>query len=163
MISAFNAFFAPLRILRSRIQSFKPPMEGEAGAQSSSRLYAVRSLYDIVEAGLLTMNAGLQTIQSTLSELTAQKSAEPGKAPPLQGPEDLDTAVSEFANRSARILRFARWETSELGPVLQKLIAAARISSRQVDTDGMGSILPLQLALSFGTLFFQQALRVLVT
>ncbi len=163
MISAFNAFFAPLRILRSRIQSFKPPMEGEAGAQSSSRLYAVRSLYDIVEAGLLTMNAGLQTMQSTLSELTAQKSAEPGKAPPLQGPEDLDTAVSEFANRSARILRFARWETSELGPVLQKLIAAARISSRQVDTDGMGSILPLQLALSFGTLFFQQALRVLVT
>jgi tetratricopeptide (TPR) repeat protein len=162
MISPFNALFAaPFRIVRSRIPSFTP-MADEAGEQSSP-LSAIPSLYDMVEAGLLTMNAGLQAMQSTLSGLTAHKSAEPGKAPPLQGPEDLDTAVSEFANRAARIFRFTRWETSELGPALQKVIAAARISSRQVDTAGLGPTLPLQLALSFGTLFFQQALRILVT
>jgi len=112
----------------------------------------------------MVISSVLQTIQSTAAYLTGQKSSEPLKAPPVSGPEDIDTAASEFANRLAQVVRFTPLEVSQLGSAFEKVLSAARVSFGNVDAANPRNIaFPIQLALSFGTLFIQQALRVLVT
>jgi len=84
----------------------------------------------------------------------------PLKAPPLEGPKDIDTAVSDFANRLARIARFTPWESSELGTAFRETVEAARRSFGYLDLGDLRNVaFPIQLALSFGTLMTQQALR----
>src|SRR5438094_10670136 len=117
----------------------------------------------MVETGLHTMNAALGAMQSSVETLTGQKSPSPLKAPPLEGPKDIDTAVSDFANRLARIARFTSWEVSELGVAFRETVVAARRSFGYLDLgDPRHIACPIQLALSFGTLMTQQARRDLV-
>jgi VCBS repeat protein/ASPIC/UnbV protein len=120
--------------------------------------------FSLIECELMIISSVLQTIQSTAAYLTGQKSSEPLKTPPLNGPEDMDTAASEFANRMAQVVRFTPLEVSQLGSAFEKVLSAARVSFGNVDAANLRNIaFPIQLALSFGTLFIQQALRVLVT
>src|SRR5207302_8794656 len=80
--------------------------------------------------------------------------------PPLDGPNDIDTAVSDLANRLARVVRFA--DPTRPATVLQEIGSAVRRSFAYVNTaDARNSVFPFQLALSFGTLFAQQGLRLL--
>src|SRR5258708_15994488 len=60
----------------------------------------------VIETGLLTMNAVLKMAQSSVDKLTGQRQRQPLKGAPLDGPQDIDTAVSDFANRLARLGRF---------------------------------------------------------
>ena len=106
------------------------------------------------------MNTALKTMQSAVRSITGQEQPQQLKAPPLAGPSDIDTAVADFANRVARILRFTYWDTSAPNAALKEFLSAARRSFSQFDLrDARNSTFPIQLALSFGTLFVQQGLR----
>jgi hypothetical protein len=118
----------------------------------------------LLETGLMTMNAALGTMQAAVEAVTGQKTPAPLTAPPVNGPQDIDTAVSEFANRLARIARYSPWETGEIGSISRQVLAAARNSFGYVDfRDPRNIAFPMQFALSVGTLMVQSGLRGIAT
>ena len=58
----------------------------------------------LIETGLVTMGSALSAAQRTV-EMAMGQSKEPVNAPPVNGPTDIDAAVSEFMNSVARIAR----------------------------------------------------------
>jgi tetratricopeptide (TPR) repeat protein len=114
----------------------------------------------MIETGFSTMNAALETMQVVVETVTNQKRPGLLKAPPLDGPRDLDTAVAEFANRLATIVRFTSLDPAELGTVSQGIMEAARRCFGYLDLrDPRNVAFPVQLALSVGTLMTQQGMR----
>jgi len=125
---------------------------------SLSSLFRLSS--DMIETGFLTMNAALETMQTMVDTVTNQKRPGLLKAPPIDGPNDLDTAVAEFANRLCFLLRFTPWDVAELGTAYDGIIEAGRRCFGYIDLrDPRVVALPVQLALSVGTLMTQQGLR----
>src|ERR1051325_5864511 len=115
---------------------------------------------NIFERGLLTIDTALRTVQSAIQAASGQERPQLLKAPPLAGPADIDTAVADFANRVARIIRFTRWDSVAPSAALNDILSAVRRSFGQFDrSDPRSSAFLAQLALSFGTLFVQQGLR----
>ena len=118
---------------------------------------------NVAETGLLMADSTLRTVQSSLESLVGQKRLDPPPTP-LQGPSDVDLAVSEMANRAVRLLRFTPMEPGAIGKLGEELMEALRFSFGYVDwKDPRNLILPLQLPLSIGTLMTQQSLRGLST
>src|SRR6266852_3780974 len=104
----------------------------------------------IIETGLQTMNTTLTSMQSLVQTAIGQERPTLLKAPPLSGPTDTDTAVAEFANRLARIVRFTDWGGSDPGVPFQEIWSAVQRSFGYVDlSDPRNSAFPLQVALSF--------------
>lgn len=117
----------------------------------------------LLESGLMTMGSALTAAQRTVEKAMGQ-TTEQLKAPPLNGPTDIDTAVSEFMNSVARIARYTPFAASEFARASGEIVTAARKSFGYVDLNNPRNIgLPAQMALSFGTLFVQSALRGLAT
>ena len=115
-----------------------------------------------IEAGLVMAQSAMKTAQHALDDITGNDYSVKGA--PVNGPEDLDLAVSDFANRLTRVARFSPLDISQLPAASGEILAAARASFRNVSlTDPKSVALPVQLALSMGTLFTQSALRGLVT
>jgi tetratricopeptide (TPR) repeat protein len=113
----------------------------------------------MAETGLLGMNAAMKAMQSSLESLVGLKKQRV-TAPPLDGPQDIDTAVSDFANRVARIIRMTVIDQKDYATAAQQVVAAARHSFGYLDfADPKSVIAPIQLPLSMGTLAVQQALR----
>src|SRR5262249_15959088 len=84
--------------------------------------------------------------------------------PPVNGPADIDAAVSEFMNRVARIARYTPLAASELAKVSSDVVDAARRSFQNIDLKDPRSIgVPAQMALSFGTLLVQSPFPGLAT
>src|SRR5258708_14101050 len=109
------------------------------------------------------MGSALSAAQRTV-EKAMGKSNVPLKAPPVNGPADIDAAVSEFMNRVARIARYTPLAASEFAKASSEIVAAARRSVHYIDLKDPRSLgVPAQMALSFGTLFVQSALRGLAT
>src|SRR6185369_11138629 len=80
------------------------------------------------------------------------------------GPSDIDAAVSEFMNRVARIARYTPLAASEFAKASNDVLDAARRSFQYIDLKDPRNLgVPAQMALSFGTLFVQSALRGLAT
>jgi tetratricopeptide (TPR) repeat protein len=118
----------------------------------------------LVETGFLAMNTALETMQTVVNTVAAGKKPELLTAPPVDGPSDMDAAVSEFANRLASILRFTSLDPAELPYATREALDAARRCFGFLNpADPRNVTLPLQLALSTGTLITQQALRGLAT
>ena len=118
----------------------------------------------LIETGLMTMNAAFGTMQSAVETLTGQQRPPRAAAAPLDGPKDVDTALSDFANRLARIARYTPRDAAELGTASQQIVAAARRSFGYLDlTDPRNIAFPVQLALSFGTMMATQGLRGIAT
>jgi hypothetical protein len=117
----------------------------------------------LIETGLVTMGSALSAAQRTI-EMAMGQSKGPLKAPPVNGPADIDAAVSEFMNRVARIVRYSPLSSSEFAKVSGDIVDAARRSFHYIDLKDPRSLgVPAQMALSFGTLFVQSALRGLAT
>jgi tetratricopeptide (TPR) repeat protein len=136
----------------------------QSSTQQSPRKASSPLPSELIEAGLVTVNTALKSMQNAVALVTRQEPAKPMTAPPLAGPGDVDTAASEFANRMARILRFTPLEASEIPAALKQSLSAARISFGHIDpAKRNGLVFPVQVALSFSTLFIQQVLRFLVT
>ena len=118
----------------------------------------------VLETGILTMKVGMETMQSTLAAVTGHKTGEMVKAPPVDGPKDIDTAVSYFINNLVRIGRLTRPDASALADSMRQVLKAAQSSFGYVDlTDPRNMALPMEAALSAGTLMAEIALRAVST
>ncbi len=117
----------------------------------------------LLESGLVMAQSAMKTAQRTIDKLTGLNTSEV-KGAPLEGPEDLDLAVEDFANRLTRVFRYSPLELSQLPAASRDILAAAKESFRNVNIgDPRNLTLPVQLALSMGTLMTESALRGLVT
>jgi len=116
----------------------------------------------LLEKGLLTANTALNTAQRALNDVTGL--GQPLKAPPVNGPRDSDTALSDFTTRLARIFRYTVVDQKNFSRAPLEVAAAARKAFAYVDpTDPRFLGFPVQLAISAGTLAIQSALRGMAT
>ncbi|MGA2213139.1 MAG: VCBS repeat-containing protein, partial [Bryobacteraceae bacterium] len=117
----------------------------------------------MLETGLTMAQTTLETAQRALETLTGQDQG-PLKGAPLDGPHDVDTAVSEFADRASRIARYMPLDVREIPGAARDLVDAARRAFGYLDLkDPLNIVLPVQLMLAAGSLAAQSALRGLVT
>ena len=117
----------------------------------------------LLENSLLTLNSAIVTAQRRLDEITGAPSG-PITEPPVDGPQDTDIAVSDFATRIARILRYTVAGSKDLTRASSEIVDAAKRSFGYVDlTNPRYFGFPAQLALSVGTLAIQSALRGMAT
>src|SRR5262245_24328850 len=111
----------------------------------------------MIEAGLLSVSSALRRVQAAVGRWAGQPAPEPPVDPPWAGPGDVDRAVSEFANRLARLARY--WKLAGAGGlrgISREMRAAARQSFAALDASWA---LLVQLPLSFATLLAQETLR----
>ncbi len=114
----------------------------------------------LLETGVLTMKAGITVMQATLTAVTGHNNAGFQNRAPVDGPKDLDTAISFFVNSLIRIGRMARPDAEALGESLRLLRQAAKTSFGFIDfNDPRAILLPLEAALSTGNLGAEIALR----
>src|SRR5882672_10481595 len=82
----------------------------------------------MVEMGLTVIDAGARTMRQGLDAMAApQKPRLAPNAPPVHGPQDLDTALADFVNQMIRI----GWVTSPEGMPLRKLADDVLNSARR--------------------------------
>ena len=130
---------------------------------SSSLAQWLKGPAALLESGLVTIQDALGTAQRSLGKVAGQNGSA-NRGAPVEGPSDVDVAVSDFANRVARILRYTTADSSEISRVTTEIASAARRSFSFVDlTDPKSVAFPAQLALSVGSLAVQSALRGLAT
>ncbi|HUM00329.1 MAG TPA: FG-GAP-like repeat-containing protein, partial [Mycobacterium sp.] len=114
----------------------------------------------VMEAGLLTMKAGLRSMQSSVETLTGHRTSLRLHEPPVHGPQDIDFAISDFVNQAVRIGRLTRPEASEIAESVRRIVETARASFAFVDLrDPRNLTLPIEATLSAGTLITEVALR----
>jgi tetratricopeptide (TPR) repeat protein len=114
----------------------------------------------MMEASLLAMKASVRTLQDGVETLSGHKTVKKHNAPPLQGPQDLDQAISAFANHLLRIARLTRPQTEDLTSAIEQAIHAARQSFAYLDLKDPSNIaLPIEAALSTTGLLTEMALR----
>jgi tetratricopeptide (TPR) repeat protein len=113
----------------------------------------------LAETGLLAANTAMRSMQVTVETLAGKK-ADRVTAAPVEGPQSIDVAISEFANRAARITRFTLVDQKDFGKALSEMSEAARFCFRFLDfTDPRNIIVPVQLPLSLGSLVAESTLR----
>jgi hypothetical protein len=116
----------------------------------------------LLETGLNGAHSALSLAQRGIEKVTGHQSG--SEKVPVNGPSNIDRAVSDFANRVARIVRYSAGDVSEVPRVTGEIADAAKRSFGFVDLKDPGTVaLPAQLALSFGSLALQSALRALTT
>src|ERR1700736_214111 len=81
-----------------------------------------------LETGLIAMKAGAQTMQQSLETLSGPKSGAWLKNAPLSGPQDVDSALSEFANQLIRIGRMTSPDGAEIVKAISEAVRSARRS-----------------------------------
>jgi len=157
----FSLFTAPAKMVEAGLRIVNSTIgNGPADALNSAIDDLSSGLSSVFKAGLLTMNDVFTTVQSSLNSVMGQNGHQPPQGPPIDGPQEIDAAVSDFANRLARITRYTLWEASDVGMAFREALDAARISFRYVQVNDPRSLLfPLQLSLSLGSLLAQQGLR----
>jgi hypothetical protein len=127
---------------------------------SESKFFGIPAL---LESGLVAAQSAMKTAQGAIDKITGLNDGTV-KGPPVNGPEDLDLAVADFANRATRVYRYAPLDWTSLPSASSDLVAAAKESFRNIKlTDPRNVVLPVQFALSMGTLFTESCLRGLVT
>ena len=114
----------------------------------------------LIETGLTAMTAATRTMQQGLDSLTGTKPAAAATEPPLNGPQSLDAAVSDFANRLTRIGHFRNPRHPDLGQMWGEVAESARRSFGFLSLrDPRILALPLTLPLSAGRLAADSLLR----
>ena len=119
----------------------------------------------VAENGILMMDSTLRAMQSAVEQLSNRDKSSVGLHPPFNGPETMDDAVSDLANRLARIAWMTGMHPSALTGAWRGVVDSARMSFQAMDLKDTRRLLafPLELPLSIGTLLTQQGLRGLYT
>src|SRR5690349_10252727 len=86
----------------------------------------------LAETGLLVMDSALRTAQAGIGSLVGQQPVEPLN-PPVDGPRDLDEAISDLANRAALIARFTPADVTHVPQALAELMEAVSRSFANFD------------------------------
>ena len=117
----------------------------------------------MVEMSLIAMDSGARTMRQSLNTVAA-----PGKprlaanAPPVHGPQDLDTALADFANQMVRIGWVGLPEGLPLRRVAEDVLNSARRSFGYLDlTNPRTLALPLELPFSAGGIAVETLLRMM--
>ncbi|HEX4604629.1 MAG TPA: FG-GAP-like repeat-containing protein [Candidatus Angelobacter sp.] len=133
-------------------------------------LNSVRVVDSLLAAPAGLMRAGLGLAESIASaaqttlERVARIETGTGKLPPLEGPQDLDHAFSELANRTMRIIHFTPAATEAVPVAIKEWLQAARFSFRFMDwKDPRSLALGLAAPFSLATLGAQAGQRGLLT
>src|SRR5438876_11966916 len=114
----------------------------------------------LAETGLMAADAAMRTEQIGIGSLAGQQPPAPPTTPQTSGPQDLDTAISDLANRTARIARFTPLEIEAAPKAWEEFLEAARRSFSYLDwKDPKNLLLPLQIPFSIGTMFTSLGLR----
>ena len=130
---------------------------------SSSWADLLRVPAQMVELGLTVMDAGARTVRQSLDAIaTPQKPRLAPNTPPVHGPQDLDTAIADFANQLIRI----GWVTSPEGVPIRKLAGDVLNSARRafgyVDLGNPRTLaLPFELPFSAGGIAADTLLRMM--
>jgi tetratricopeptide (TPR) repeat protein len=103
------------------------------------------ALARVARTSLAGTEIGASAAQITLERAVGIQ-PDPGILPPLEGPRDLDHALSELANRTMRIIHFAPLAAESIPGVARDWLNAARFSFSFVDWKN-----PRNLALVFTT------------
>jgi tetratricopeptide (TPR) repeat protein len=118
----------------------------------------------MIQKALTAMHATLTAMQSSLQAMTGQDGEKALAIPPLDGPQNIDAATADFANRLACIMRITVRQSPEMGKAFHEALAAARKSFRYLDSsDPRNLVFPLQFVLAMGTLLAETGLRGLVS
>jgi hypothetical protein len=114
-----------------------------------------------MESGLLSFGRLCDSAQSWLGVIDGRPPSHDTAAPDLDGPGDLDRATSDFANRLARIVRYASLTGAAAPNLADEIADAARASfARVAPHDARGLLtFPLRLPLSVGSLLAQELVR----
>ena len=116
-----------------------------------------------LEAGLVAMNSGVRTLQTGIEMLAGQKSDPGTNAPPIDGPQNLDTALSDFGNRVVRISRLTPLEGGEILKAMGEIMVSARRSFGYLELrDPRIVMLPLAVPLAAAGLAGEALLRATV-
>jgi hypothetical protein len=119
----------------------------------------------MAESGLLMMDSTLRIMQFTVARLTNQDNSSAGLHPPVKGPETTDAAVSDLANRLARIGWMYGLHPVALTGAWREVLDSMRMSFNGLDLKDPRRLiaLPFEIPLSIATLLTQQGLRGLYT
>jgi tetratricopeptide (TPR) repeat protein len=114
----------------------------------------------LVETGLAVMDAGAVALRAGLDVVAPRKPR--SHSPPVEGPQDLDTALSDFANQLVRI----GWVTGPEGLPLRRVAADILNSARRAFgyldfTDPRTLALPVELPLCAGGIAAESLLRMM--
>ncbi len=117
-----------------------------------------------LETGIVAMRTGARTMHDTISAFSGHK-REAGLSPaPVNGPQDVDTAVSYFINNLIRIGRLTSPDGEALSDSMRQVMKAAQTSFSFVNLrDPRAVALPVEAALSMTTLLAEVALRAIST
>src|SRR3954462_3146836 len=100
--------------------------------------------FKMVETGCMVTETMIKSVQSAI-ENTAGISRDPEALAPVEGPRDLDHALSDLANRTARIAYFMPRDPAALSGAFQSWLRAVNTSFQFVDwKDPRILLLPLQ-------------------
>jgi tetratricopeptide (TPR) repeat protein len=115
--------------------------------------------------GLTLSETAFRTAQDALEQLTRTRraNAHPASGAPA-GPANLDQALSDLANRTARILYFTPPSAEALPGAVEHWLSAVRRSFQGFDSSNASLLtLPLRLPLALGTLMTDAGIRGLKT
>jgi tetratricopeptide (TPR) repeat protein len=133
---------------------------------SSSRLDLQKLLElpaGILEMGFHVAGRSVRAVQGALEGFSGQGSYASVDQPPMNGPQNLDEGLAEFANQLVRIGRTTRPDADDLLKSAREALAAARRSFGYIDRgDPRALALSLALPLSAGGLMAEAMLRGLV-
>ncbi len=121
----------------------------------------VQMTIQAAERGVLMMDTVMRTMQSGVDLLAGVEPRKPPAQPPLNGPRNLDEAISDLSNRLFRLWYTKRHAPLEILSSWDEVLHAAQKSfgGLELRDPREWMVLPFQLPLSVGTLMTQQSLR----
>ena len=109
--------------------------------------------------GLKTAGKAFESAEAFIDTLSGGARPRSTRAP-FEGPPDLDQAISDLANRMARIAYFTRPETDAVPGALRHVVNAAKASFRGFDwKDPKNLTLPLRLPFAVGSMLTDAGMR----
>lgn len=120
---------------------------------------------EMVEASLSVTNATLRSMQSAVDKIAGRETPYYPAAPPVEGPQTVDLATADLANRLGWILWTTPLDARELPWILQGAMTSVQRSFAGLDWSDPKQwlTLPFDLPLSLATLLTEQGLRALHT
>ena len=122
----------------------------------TDKLTSLFNLPAILESGLVAAHSTIKSVQRAL-DTTGKDTAIKGA--PVNGPETLDLAISDFVNRLTRVARYSPMELSQVGKASADVMAAAKEAFRNFSLNDIDLSFPARVALSVGSLLTESALR----
>ena len=117
-----------------------------------------------IEAGLTVIDRAARGIRIGRDALPGAKPPVRPHVPPLNGPQDLDTALADFGNQLIRMGWLGSPEGLGSRNLVDSVLKSARLSFRSLDLISPRALaLPFELPLSIGGIFTEGLLRVMST